>query len=181
MLTTASIALLALAGWAQEVPGSVSLSAEDYAPFVEGNLPRDKIPIGINWQVHPRVGYGVLGLNMYSQLFGGKVEDAPYYPIAVKPPHSQALLSEYPSAKTFRTLYSTQQHIWPKYQTGFRKGEEVVPFPILHALEAGMEEDEEPGQELWGTKNAAFCFLETARSATPQSLQLLNLPRHTTD
>ena len=27
------------------------------------------VPLGVAWNVHPRVGYGVLGLNVYEQLW----------------------------------------------------------------------------------------------------------------
>ena len=120
------------------------------------------VPLGVAWNVHPRVGYGVLGLNVYEQLWK-RVGETPFYPTLLAAPHSQALLSEYPTAPVFRQLFQTQRHNLDAgtFATGRRaRGVAPVPFPVLHALDEGTPE---PGQDIWGSVNAAFCFLETAR------------------
>jgi len=127
---------------------------------------KGQVPLGIAWNVHPRVGYGVLGINLFDQLWHGGAEPGSFHPMLVVRPHSQAIVGEYPAARAFRTIYATQQALLEGWERGRSRREVPLGFPLLHALEAGMDPDQEPGVHVWGSKNAAFCFLET-RSLSP--------------
>jgi hypothetical protein len=115
---------------------------EDFAPVV---APGERVGLGVNWAIHPRTGYGVLGHNIIAQLYSGSFA-SPFFPVLTQYPHSQSVLSNYPTVRIFRTVYAMEQKLLRmlhRQVTFIETGapnpqkfkENPLPYPLLHALD----------------------------------------------
>jgi hypothetical protein len=90
-----------LGGYIVPTELTVETSASDFVEFIS---PGDKNGIGVNWGVHPRTGYGTLGHNIIAQLYYDK--ESPFYPVITQSPHSQSIISTYPTGASINHLFS---------------------------------------------------------------------------
>ena len=144
---------------------AMTINEGDVDPLHAANLPLpSSVPLGVNWGVHPRTGFGVLGHSILGELWHGSLH-SPFYPAIVSHPHSQSLVSEYPRGRAFKLAYLLQQTIWQTVGAAradvHSRLERPLGIPLVHALENGPAVDiDEIGFDLWGSKNAAFVFFE---------------------
>ena len=132
-------------------------------------VPKGKQPLGINWQIVPRTGWGTFGAHLVASLHGNA--SAPYQPLVTIEQQQPELLPS-GALTDLEALLAVQRQEQDKLGGGGARqklagaaGSSIaaaVAFPVLHSISgAFLAKASGRAKGAWSdTKNVAFCFFE---------------------